>query len=82
MQEYSKEQVDLFYCQDEHGNVHFMVILVGAFMLVFILLVLIFAPGKTIPRYGIIIDLPGTEMTQNGRNSHLLVLLNDGETVM
>ena len=50
-------------------------------MLVFILLVLIFAPGKTIPRYGIIIDLPGTEMTQNGRNSHLLVLLNDGETV-
>ena len=81
MQEYAKEKVDRFYCQEEHEIVPFMLILLGAFILVFILLVLIFAPGKTIARYGIIIDLPGTEMTQNGKNSHFWVLLNDGEAV-
>jgi biopolymer transport protein ExbD len=81
LQEYAKEQVDRFYCQEEHDIVPFMVILLGAFMLVFILLVLIFTPGKTIARYGIIVDLPDTAMAQKGKNSHLLVLLNDGDTV-
>lgn len=81
MQEYAKEQVDRFSCQEEHDIVPFMVILLGAFMLVFILLVLIFAPGKTIAIYGIIIDSPDTAMAQKGKTSHLLVLLNDGEAV-
>ena len=81
MQEHAKEQVDRFYCQEEHEIVPFMVILLGAFILVCILLVLIFAPGKTIARYGIIIDLPDTAMAQKGKTSHLLVLLNDGEAV-
>jgi hypothetical protein len=81
LQEHAKEQVDRFYCQEEHEIVPFMVILLGAFILVCILLVLIFAPGKTIARYGIIIDLPDTAMAQKGKTSHLLVLLNDGEAV-
>ena len=81
MQEYAKEQADRFYCPKEHDIVPFMLILLGASILVFILLVLIFAPGKTIARYGIIIDLPDTAMAQKGKTSHLLVLLNDGEAV-
>ena len=81
MQEYAKEKVDRFYCQEEHDILPFMLILLGAFILVFILLVLIFAPGKTIARYGIIIDLPDTAMAQKGKTSHLLVLLNNGEAV-
>ena len=81
MQEYAKEKVDRFYCQEDHDIVSFMLILLGAFILVCILLVLIFAPGKTIARYGIIIDLPDTAMAQKGKTSHLLVLLNDGEAV-
>ena len=58
-----------------------MVTMLGAFILVFILLVLIFAPGKTIARYGIIIDSPDTAMAQKEKTSHCLVLLNDGKAV-
>jgi len=67
--------------QEEHDIVPFMLTMLGAFILVFILLVLIFAPGKTIARYGIIIDLPVTEMAQKEKTSHFLVLLNDGTAV-
>ncbi len=81
LKEYTKEEGVLFSYQEEHDIVPFMVILLGAFILVFILLILIFAPGKTIARYGIIIDLPDTAMAQKGKTSHLLVLLNDGEAV-
>ena len=58
-----------------------MVTMLGAFILVFIVLVLIFAPGKTIARIGIIIDPPGTTIAQKEETSHFLVLLSDGKAV-
>lgn len=73
-----------FYDQEEleeHDIVPFMLTLLGAFILLFIIFVLAFAPGKTVARHGIIIDFPVTEMTQKGQTSHFLVLLNDGKAV-
>jgi hypothetical protein len=69
-----------FYNQKEHEDhdtVPFMVTMLGAFILVFILLVLIFAPGKTTARYGIIIDPPDTAIAQKQKTSHFSVLLID-----
>ena len=73
-----------FHNQEEHQDhdtVLLMVTMLGAFILVFIVLVLIFAPGKTIARIGIIIDPPGTTIAQKEKTSHFLVLLSDGKAV-
>ena len=47
----------------------------GFSILFFSLLVLIYAPGKTIAAYGIIIDMPGATLSQIGKTSKLLILL-------
>jgi len=73
-----------FYNQEDHeghDTVPLMVTMLGAFMLVFILLVLTFAPGKTIARYGIIFDSSGTAIVQNEKTSYLSALLSDGKVV-
>ena len=76
-----KEGVDLLFCQEEYDIVPFICSLLGFSILFFSLLVLINAPGKTIATYGMIMDFPSITLTQNGKTSNLLVLLNDGKAV-
>ena len=58
-----------------------IVTILAALILLFLVIVFCFAPGKNIPRYGIIIDPPVSEMAQNEKTSHFLVLLTDGQAV-
>jgi hypothetical protein len=81
LKEYTKEEVDLFYYQEKHDVVPSICSLLGFFILVFCLLVFIYAPVKTIATYGIIVDIPGFTVTQKAKISNLLVLLDDGKTV-
>jgi len=81
LKEFTKEEVDLLFCQEEHDIVPFICSLLGFSILFFSLLVLIYAPGKTIAAYGIIIDMPGATLSQMGKTSKLLILLNDGKVV-
>ena len=81
LKECTKEEVDLLFSQEEHDIIPFMRSLLGFSILFFSFLILIYAPGKTIARYGNIIDLPGTAVSQKEKTSNLLVLLNDGKVV-
>ena len=81
MKEFTKEEVDLFFYQGEHDVVPPICSLLGFFILVFCLLVFIYAPVKTVATYGVIVDIPGFTVTQKAKISNLLVLLDDGKTV-
>ena len=81
MRECVKQKVDLLFCQKEYDIVPFICSSLGFSIFFFSLFVLIYAPGKTIATYGIIVDSPNITLTQNGKTSNLLVLLNGGKAV-
>ena len=67
--------------QDEYLILDLICALLGGFILFFCLLVILYAPGKTIARYGTVIYKNNYTTDLKKKNSHLLVLLDDGKLV-
>jgi len=74
LQESIKEKIGQLCFQEEHFFMHFINSLLGFFILIFSLCVFIYAPGKTLAKFGTVFDI--TE-----KNSNLLILLEDGKIV-
>jgi len=81
LKEITKEETDLFYNQEEYLLLHFICSLLGFFILIFSLIVFIYAPGKTIAKFGTVFDITDKNIGPTGKNSNLLILLDDGKLV-
>ena len=66
--------------QDEYLILDLICALLGGFILFFCLLVILYAPGKTLARYGTIIN-NDFSIDLQVKSSYLLVLLDDGKLV-
>ena len=67
--------------QDEYLILDVIGALLGGFILIFCLLIIIYAPGKTFARYGTIVKNKDYTTDLQENNSYLLVLLDDGKLV-
>jgi len=77
----TKEEICKYYYKEEYLLLDVICSLLGVFMLIFSLLVLIYAPGKTIAKYGTVVDIHHYGIAQKINGSHAHVLLDDGELV-
>ena len=80
MKELIQKRTYLSNLLDEYLILDFICALLGCFILIFSLLVLIYAPGKTLARYGTIIN-NDFSIDLQVKSSYLLVLLDDGKLV-
>lgn len=76
-----KEEIDQYYPNEEYLLLDVICSLLGVFMVIFSLLVFIYAPGKTIAKYGTIIDIHDYVTALKTNKSNVHILLNDGKLV-
>jgi hypothetical protein len=77
----TEKEIAQHYHNEEYLLLHFLGPLLGIFMLIFCLLVFIYAPSKTIARYGTVVDIHDYGIALKGNESHVHILLDDGELV-
>lgn len=77
----TKDEIDLVSYPQEHSILFLINALLGFLIIAFSLLVLIYAPGKTIAKYGTVLDNADMTLGLAGENSNLLILLDDGQLV-
>lgn len=77
---YPDKEIDVHY-QAENDIAPFILSLMGVFILIFVLFTFIFSPGKTIARFGIVLDIPSKTIRQKAETTTFLVLLDDGKIV-
>ena len=77
----TKEEIDLHCPREEYPFLHFIGALLGGAILIFCLLVFIYAPGRNIAKVGTVVDNTDYAIDLKGSNSYLLVLLDDGKLV-
>jgi hypothetical protein len=75
------KEIEQHFPQEEYLLLNFTISLLGAFMLIFSFLVLIYAPGKTIAKYGTVVDINDYGIPLTGDSSHVHILLDNGELV-
>jgi len=81
LKEYINKEIDSFYSQEEYLLLHFICSLLGFFILIFSILVFIYAPGKTIAKYGTVFEISDKDVSVTYNNPNLLILLDDGRLV-
>ena len=77
----TKEEIELQCPPKEYFLLEFIISLFGVFILIFSLLVFIYAPGKTVAKYGTVVDIHDYGIDLKEDSAHLHILLDDGGLV-